>query len=70
MRTIIPTICTQCGKKTDVYYCKSVEWWTRYIKGDEELCLDCIKQREGFAEDFEKNVGISLDKYEVLLTIR
>lgn len=66
MNTIIPIRCSCCGKKTDFFYCKGGEWWDKYVEPAEQICLDCIKDRPGFADDFKKMVGISVWEYEKL----
>jgi len=56
----IPTTCDLCGKKTKVFYCKNGKWWDKYVDNDLKICLGCIRKKAGFAEDFEKNTGVSL----------
>jgi hypothetical protein len=64
MINIIPIVCTSCGKKTSSFYCKNGEWWDKYVKPTEQLCLDCIKDIPGFADEFKKLIGISVWEYQ------
>ena len=64
--TLIPTICDSCGRKVLGYYSKNGEWWDKYVDNGIKVCLDCIKDKRGFAEDFERNIKISLSEYEKL----
>ena len=55
--------CSCCGEMTDLYYSHS-HWWKKYLKpAEEKVCLDCMEDREGFVEDFLKNVGVSVEYY-------
>jgi hypothetical protein len=64
--TIIQTKCQKCGTLVDEFYnSDSAMWWAEFMTAyDGELCLDCIKDRPGFKEAFEKNVGISVEGYK------
>ena len=58
---IIPVKCDCCGKMTKGYSSKGWEWFGKYLKDDEEkICHDCIKDRPGYAEEFEKMTGVSI----------
>lgn len=59
--TIIPVKCDCCGEMVDSLSDRS-EWFGAYLKPDEaKVCHDCIKDREGYAEEFLKQIGISME---------
>ena len=59
---IIPIECDCCGEMVSSYSDKS-EWFGKYLKDDEErICHWCIKDRDGYAEEFFKKTGISVDE--------
>jgi hypothetical protein len=59
----LPIECDCCHKI--VYgYSDHSNWFGKYLKLEEnKICFLCIKDRVGYAEDFKKNVGISIDEY-------
>lgn len=61
---VIPVICDCCGKKTSGFYNKS-QWWSKYLKDSEnEICINCIKARTGFTEEFKEKIGIDISVLE------
>ncbi len=58
---IIPSKCDCCGKMVSSFSDKS-EWFGKYLKPEEkEICHDCIKGRDGYAEEFQENFGVSVE---------
>ncbi|KKM73910.1 hypothetical protein LCGC14_1405610 [marine sediment metagenome] len=57
---IIPVRCDCCGEMVYSFSGKE-EWFGKYLKPDEEkICRNCIKGREGYAEEFKEKIGIAL----------
>lgn len=55
---IIPIECDSCGEMTESFSDRS-QWWGEYLKNDEErICHNCIKGREGYAEEYFEKVGV------------
>ena len=60
----IPVECDCCKKTVSGFYNNS-EWWGKYLKNDEnKICLDCIKVRDGFKEDFKSIIGVDVSELE------
>ena len=56
----MPTECDCCGEKVP-YFSDKNEWCGKYLKDDEEkVCFNCIKGRDGYAEEFLEKFGIAL----------
>ena len=65
MNTIIPVKCDKCGKMVTGYYSPGEEWWGKYLEDREnKICLNCIKDREGFRDEFKRLIGVSVEQYE------
>ena len=64
--SIITTTCDLCRRKVSGFYCKNGEWWDKYADEGKNICLDCIKGKVGFAEDFRSKAGVSITEYEKL----
>lgn len=65
--TILPFTCSVCKKKAAAAYYErsSGNWWNKYVKdGETEVCLNCIKERPGFKDDFLKQVGMTVEAYQ------
>lgn len=59
--TIIPVKCDCCGEMTRSFSDKS-SWFGKYLKPNEEkICRNCIKTRDGYAEEFLEKFGISVE---------
>ena len=64
--TLIPTECDSCGSTVKGYYCRGA-WFGKYLAPKEKkICLNCIKDREGFREEFKRLIGVSVEDYESL----
>ena len=58
---IIRVKCDCCGKMVGSYSDRS-NWFGKYLKPEEnKICHDCIKTRDGYAEEFLEKIGIPLD---------
>lgn len=59
--SLMPTKYDCCGKWVQSFSDRS-GWFGKYLKPNEErICHNCIKGREGYAEEFQKRIGISID---------
>ena len=59
--TIIPVKCDCCGKMVNSYSDKS-QWFGKYLKPNEnKICRHCIKDREGYAKEFQEKIGVSVE---------
>ncbi len=59
---IIAVRCDCCGEMVKHFSTKSA-WFGKYLKEDEErVCRKCMRGREGYAEEFLKQIGIPLDE--------
>ncbi len=68
--SIIPVKCDCCGKMVGNYSDRS-EWFGKYLRPDEsKICPNCIKGREGYAEEFLEKTGVELMKDDIQLTPR
>lgn len=64
---IIPTKCDCCGEMVAGFSDKS-EWFGKYLKPNEgKICHNCIKGREGYAEEFLEKTGVSIDYTEEII---
>lgn len=52
--------CDCCGELVSNFY-NDAEWWGKYLKTNEDkICLNCIKSRDGFVEDFKSIIGFDI----------
>ncbi len=57
---IIYTKCDCCGEMVDSFSSRG-EWFGKYLRPNEEkICCNCIKDREGYAEEFLEKIGVPL----------
>ena len=58
---VLPTKCDCCGEMKCGFSDRG-EWFGKYLKPDENrICHDCIKGRDGYADEFLEKIGISVD---------
>lgn len=60
---IIPVKCDCCGRMVGTYSSKAKgAWFAKYLKPNEEkVCRNCMKDREGYAEEFLEIFKIPLE---------
>ena len=63
---IILVKCDCCGEMTKGCYSRDGnQWFGKYLNpGEEKVCYNCIKNRPGYAEEFEKLIGISIEEMD------
>ena len=55
---IIPTKCDCCGEMVRSFSSRG-EWFGKYLKlNEDKICRVCIRKREGYAEEFLKQIGV------------
>ena len=59
---IVPIKCDSCGEMVMSLSDKS-QWFGKYLRdGEERICYNCIKDREGYAEEYLEKIGVSLSE--------
>lgn len=62
--TIESVKCDVCYLMVEGYYSRGA-WFGKYLKPNEKkICFNCIKDRDGFREEFKRLIGISVERYE------
>ena len=62
---LIPTKCDCCGNMV-IYFSDKGGWFGKYLKSNEtQICHNCIKGRRGYAEEFLKVIGVSVETLKV-----
>ncbi len=62
---IIPQKCDCCGEMVKSVYRKHKKvWFNKYLKPDEgQVCANCLKDREGYAEEFLEIYKMPMGEY-------
>ncbi len=66
MITIRKVECDRCGRLVTHFYSKDkvlLNWWDKYLDDNEEVCIDCIKNRKGFRKEFRNLLGMEVNEY-------
>ena len=57
----IPVKCDCCGEMVGSYSDRS-NWFGKYLKaGENKICHNCIRVRDGYADEFLEKIGVSLE---------
>ena len=61
MLQVILIKCDSCCKPTSNFSDKS-NWFGKYLKPNEsQICPNCIRDRDGYAQEFLEKIGVPVD---------